>query len=143
MDNIIKVLKKNQNAVIPTKAHTSDSGWDLTAIEIYKKVGEVTLYDTGISVQPPPGFYTEIFPRSSISKTGYMLANSIGVIDESFRGSLLIALRKIDKDSPDIELPCKIAQLVLRKREDADILVVNTLEDTERGEGGFGSTDSK
>ena len=140
MENIIKVLKKREDAVLPTRAHSTDSGWDLTVVDIYKKIGDVTLYDTGIVVQPPEGYHTEIFPRSSISKTGYMLANSIGLVDQSYLGTILIALRKVDGNSPDIELPCKIAQLVLRKREDATMELVEDLEDTERGAGGFGST---
>ena len=77
----IKVIKHMDNAIIPTKAHTSDIGYDITCIDIYKKINSrITLYETGIQVKPPSGYYVEIVPRSSICKTGYMLANSILII---------------------------------------------------------------
>ena len=81
MNNSIKYEIEDKRAVIPTKAHTTDIGYDLTAIDVYKKISnKITLFETGIAVSPPTGYYIEIVPRSSISKTGYMLANSIGII---------------------------------------------------------------
>ena len=137
----IKFVKNHSQAVTPSKAYPSDTGYDLTIIDVKKKLNNgVVLFDTGISVKPPEGYYTEIVPRSSLSKTGWMLANSLGIIDSSDRGNVLIALIKIDPNASEFQIPfCKF-QLILRKLEVAEMLEVSTLEDTERGEGGFGST---
>lgn len=157
----IKVILDDKNAVLPTKAHPSDTGYDLTAIKIHKKVPSyykgkqeqiylqmlknsmTTLYDTGIIVKPSEGYYTEIIPRSSISKTGYILANSVGIIDNTYRGHLLIALTKIDNSKPDLKVPFCKCQLVVRKIEPSRLVQVSSFEEekTERDEGGFGSTD--
>lgn len=140
-NNTVRFLLTHPDAIKPTKAHPSDIGYDLTAISIFKSFENgVTLYDTGIQVSPPSGYYTEILPRSSLSKTNYILANSVGVIDPDYRGNLLIAMRKIDSCQPDIELPfCKF-QLVLRKAEYFDMVETESLNETVRGDGGFGSS---
>lgn len=139
-----KVLKCKENAVIPSKAHQSDTGFDLTVIDIVKRIDDKTaLYGTGIKVVPPFGFYFEIIPRSSISKTGYTLANNVGVIDQSYRGELLVALTKVNDDSKDIELPCRIAQLVPREYYHFVPKVVDDVSETSRGSGGFGSSNEK
>ncbi len=134
-------VKDNQEAVVPTKGTPYAVGYDLTAISVYKKLSEkTTLYDTGIKVQPPQGYYTEILPRSSITKTGYCLSNSVGTIDSDYRGTLLIALTRIDEGFPELTLPFTKCQLVLRRHEDYILREVNSLSDTVRGDGGFGST---
>ena len=135
-------VKDDPNAVIPTKGTPFAVGYDLTAISVYKKLSDrTTLYDTGIKVQPPNGYYTEIVPRSSMSKTGYCLSNSIGTIDSDYRGRLLIALTRIDDGFPELTVPFTRCQLVLRKHEDYTIRQVVSLSETERDCGGFGSTD--
>lgn len=141
----IEFKKTDKRAVTPTKAHETDIGFDLTAIDIYKKLNDnVVLFETGIIVNPPKGYYTEIVPRSSISKTGYILANSVGIIDPHYRGSLKIPVRFIDDDLPPPLLPfCKF-QLILRKIEECTMKEVK--EDfniTDRGSGGFGSSDKQ
>jgi dUTP pyrophosphatase len=136
----ILVKKNHEQAVIPSRANESDIGLDLVAIKEYKVLNNgVILYDTGLSVTPPKGYYLEILPRSSLSKTGWMLANSVGVVDPSYRGNLLIALIKIGNSSL-IPLPFCKCQLVLRKAEYSCVEEVSTLSETERGIGGFGST---
>tara|TARA_Y100000389_G_scaffold201059_1_gene242863 strand:- start:10490 stop:11230 length:741 start_codon:yes stop_codon:yes gene_type:complete len=138
--------KCKECAVIPSKAHQSDTGFDLTIIDKVKRIDEKTvLYGTGIKVIPPSGYYFEIVPRSSISKTGYILSNNIGIIDQSYRGELLVALTKINPEAPDIELPCRIAQLIPREYIHLIPIVVSTdsFSDTTRGSGGFGSSGEK
>jgi dUTP pyrophosphatase len=136
-------VKDDPQAVTPTKATPYAVGYDLTAISVYKKLTDrTTLYDTGIKVQPPEGYYTEILPRSSLSKTGYCLSNSVGTIDSDYRGRLLIALTRIDDGFPELTLPFTRCQLVLRRHEDYTLRGVDTLADTIRGSGGFGSTDT-
>lgn len=135
----IKIVDKNAKPLV--KAHPSDIGFDLVAISKVKDLGEhTTMYDTGIAICPPAGYYTEIVPRSSIAKTGYILSNSIGLIDPNYRGTLKICLTKIDQTKPDLQVPFKLAQLVIHKSHDIDIIKVQELTNTDRGEGGFGST---
>lgn len=140
------VGKTDERAIIPSKNHASDVGWDLTIIEKTKSISDlIHMYDTGIKVMPQSGFYVEVVPRSSLSKTGYMLVNSVGIIDQSYLGSIKIVLVKVDPSMPDIELPCRCAQMIIRKYHHAEVVEVESdfFEETERGAGGFGSTDQK
>lgn len=123
----------------PHKARASDSGFDLNLIGIRKTFGKVTLYGTGVSVEPPTGFYFDMVPRSSMIKSGYMLANSVGIIDQGYTGEIMVTLIKVDPDAPDLELPCKMVQLIPRRWHGFHP-VNSELNSTERGEGGFGST---
>lgn len=104
----IRFVISDEDAVIPTKAHEEDIGYDLTIIKVFRCISaQTTLYDTGLAMSPPDGFYLEILPRSSLSKTGYMLSNSVGVIDPQYTGNLMVALTKVDPSMPDIELPAR------------------------------------
>ena len=115
MSNIIKFKKTLIDAVVPSAATKGDVGYDLTAIELVKKMGKNTyMYDTGICVEPPVGFYTEIVPRSSIVKTGYVLSNSVGIIDPHYSGSLKVCFTKVDESMPDLEVPFTKCQLLLK-----------------------------
>ena len=139
----IKVFKTNKDAIIPSKAFEEDAGYDLTIINKIKDFNSRTsLYDTGIKIEVDDGYYTEIVPRSSISKFGYMLANNIGIIDNHYRGNLMVALTKIADDAPEIVFPFKCCQLIIRKQISANLYEVSedTLSSTVRNEGGFGST---
>ena len=134
----------DKRAVIPSRAGENEVGYDLTIIEKIKDMSTNTaMYDSYISVQPPDGVYFEIVPRSSISKTGYILTNSVGIIDPSYRGTLKVVLTKIDQTKPDIELPNKRFQLIPRTfiSNMFEPKNVDKLSNTERGSGGFGSTD--
>ena len=134
----------DERAIIPSRAGENEVGYDLTIIEKVKDMSTNTaMYDSYISVQPPDGVYFEIVPRSSISKTGYILTNSVGIIDPSYRGTLKVVLTKIDETKPNIELPNKRFQLIPRTfiSNMFKSKSVDKLSNTQRGEGGFGSTD--
>ena len=93
----IHVQLCHPHAQLPERAHVSDIGFDLTLIsrvdgKTEDTVHDVTVFDTGIKIQPPPGHYVEILPRSSLYKEGYMLVNSVGVIDPEYEGDLMVAL---------------------------------------------------
>tara|TARA_A100001015_G_C14958093_1_gene699660 strand:- start:347 stop:790 length:444 start_codon:yes stop_codon:yes gene_type:complete len=144
MSSTIQFKTHHENAVIPTRAGIEEVGFDLTIIEKVKDISSNTaMYDSYISVQPPDGIYFEIVPRSSISKTGYILTNSIGIIDPSYRGTLKVVLTKIDNNAPDLELPNKRFQLIPRTFISSifTVEITDTLNDTKRGSGAFGSTD--
>jgi dUTP pyrophosphatase len=136
-------FKKTDNrAVIPKKAYDTDTGLDLVAIDVFKRLENgVIMLETGIAVKPPSGYYTEILPRSSIIKTGFILANSVGIIDSSFRNSLKIAIIPVYENTVfNFEDIKNKFQLVIRKIEDFEVEEVDDLDITERGMGGFGST---
>lgn len=133
--------KEDEHAIIPYKTMFSDVGYDLTIIRIEKKyTPTTTLYDTGISVNIPFGYYAEIVPRSSLSKTGYMLANNVGIIDNSYRGRLYIPLIKVCAESPELTLPVTCCQLIFKKQEFVFMEETDAMDATTRGGGGFGST---
>lgn len=136
------VFKSDEDAIIPSKAKFSDVGYDLTIIKKVKDLTSKTaLYDTGIKISVKTGFYGEVVPRSSLSKSGYMLANSVGIIDPSYTGNIMVALTKIDDSAPDLELPFRCCQLIFRKHIYADIEQVEMdFDTTSRGAGGFGSS---
>lgn len=169
---VTKIKKINEKAEIPTKGHPSDSGWDLTVIGVDKIKGDTIFFKTGLQVRPPAGHYFEIYPRSSIAPLPLMLANSVGIIDENFSGELIVAIRVLHSEmglsNERTSFPSgminaldarpssitevanlilgkkpKIAQMILRKRLDTTFEEVEDLEETDRGAGGFGSTDSK
>jgi len=147
-DPVLKIIKVDKDAIVPTKNNYSDAGLDLTIIKESKRLNSDTvLYDTGIKLEIPNGYYVEIVSRSSISKSGYMLANNIGIIDQGYTGNLYIALRKINKDCEDLVLPYKCSQIIVKKQIYPKIIIRDDTEkeiknqDTSRGDGGFGSTD--
>lgn len=155
---IIKVKKLHEDAVLPKSAHDEDAGYDLIAIDNGTWSKTYIEYKTGIAIQPEPGWHTEIFPRSSISKYDLVLANSIGLVDQIYTNEVIVRFKFIynhDSIQDEIEYPDtvnrlpviykkgdKIAQLVIRKTEKADFKWVDELENTDRV-GGFGSTDAK
>lgn len=144
MNGIIKVSKVDSRAVLPKKAHDDDAGFDLTIIEKLKDVGSDTaLYRTGLKFQFfEPRYYLGLYARSSLVKSGYIITNSVGIIDPNFLGEVLVCLTKVDPNAKDIECPIKVAQLIPHKIEDFKMKIVelSEFEDTERGTGGFGST---
>lgn len=150
---LLKIYKADADAIVPSKNNYSDAGLDLTIIKEYKRLNSDTvLYDTGIKLEIPNGYYVEIVPRSSISRSGYILANSIGIIDQGYTGNLYVALRKINKDCEELVLPYKCCQIIMKKQIYPKIIIEDLVVGTEthsqcdsatsRGSGGFGSTDA-
>lgn len=143
----IKVCKTNLKAVLPSKAHDGDAGYDLHIIEKVKDINSNTaLYSTGLKFQFfEAGWYLALYARSSLIKSGYILTNSVGIIDGGFMGTVLVSLTKVNAESSDIQLPAKIAQIIPQQLHTLDIHEVsedNFLQ-TSRGDGGFGSSDAK
>ena len=135
-----RYVLSDPSAVHPTKGHLSDTGFDLTLVKFDGKKGSALMYNTCIQLQPCHGYYFDLVARSSLSKTGYILANSVGIIDQNYTGDVKVALIKIDKDAPDLVLPFKGVQLIPRVWCHMHPVHVNRLDDTDRGSGGFGST---
>ena len=124
----------------PTKNKFSDSGYDLSIIFKLREIDDVHYFDTGITVEPPNGFYFELVGRSSIAKTGWMLANNIGIIDASYRGTIIVPLIKVNPEANELQLPKKLVQIIPRQLILMKGVEVQTLDNTSRGGGGFGSS---
>jgi len=137
-----KWVKADENAIPPIKFRETDVGFDLSIIKEYKRFPGTSsiLYDTGIKIQPEEGYYIEIVPRSSLPKSGYALSNSIGVIDPGYTGSVLVWLHKINPDAKPIEFPFRCVQMIIRRFIVGEMIQVENFDETDRGEGGFGST---
>jgi dUTP pyrophosphatase len=136
----LKIKKLHPNAVIPCYAKAGDAGMDLVAIsEEWNKDSTMVTYDTGLSLEIPEGYVGLLFPRSSVSKTTLNLANSVGVIDSGYRGSLMLKFRYLEEGDV-YDVGDRVAQLVIMKLPFVEITEVAELSSSERGEGGFGST---
>ncbi len=138
----LRVQRLRSDAVLPFKARVSDSGYDLTLLGVEKRYGEVALYQTGLRVEPPPGYYLDVVPRSSIIKLGYLMANSVGVIDRAYRGELLIPLIRTDPKATELALPARVAQMIPRAIQHFPVVEVDQLGSSARGARGFGSSGS-
>ena len=129
---------------IPKRGHETDAGIDLTAMAVEQKKSDIFFFDSGISIQLSEGYYAEIIPRSSIIKTDFFLANSVGIIDPDYRGRILIPFRYLGESrgiqAAEKLLNQRIGQLIVRKLEKCKIQIVDSLKETDRGEKGFGST---
>ena len=148
----IKVQKTHELATFE-KAHASDTGWDLTCCDVIEKKSGLFFLDLGIRTQPPAGHYFQLYPRSSFSKTKYIVANSVGIIDTDYRGQWYLAVKPINvhypgnftiEDIKDDLLGKKVAQAVLfRMNMYQEVQFTDKLSNTKRGEGSFGSSDEK
>lgn len=147
MENV-KIKKLKENAVIPKKAFPYDAGWDLAAcldcdsVEI--PIGKTVLIGTGLAMAVPNGYFGGIFARSGLStKQGLRPANCVGVLDASFRNEVMVPLYNDSNEVRIVKNGDRIAQLIILPVYDTDMEVVEELNETDRGMGGFGSTDRK
>lgn len=135
----IKFKKLHENAVVPKYAKPGDAGMDLTAIsEEWNKDNSLVTFGTGLSIEIPEGYVGLIFPRSSIYKTTLNLSNSVGVIDSGYRGEIMFKFRYLEEGSV-YEIGDRVGQILILPYPTIEF-EEGELSDTERGEGGFGST---
>lgn len=153
----VKIKKLHKDAVIPKYETVGSVGMDLTATsKEYDKYGNI-VFGTGISIQLPDGYYADLRPRSSISKYDLVLANSVGTVDSDYTGELILkfkcslklephyyAVNTMEAKLPDFqkeyEIGDRIAQLVILPYPKVSFVEVDELSKTDRGTGGFGST---
>jgi dUTP pyrophosphatase len=137
----VRIKKLNENAVIPSYAKDGDAGMDLVATSIISNTSTQITYGIGLALEIPNGFVGLVFPRSSVRKTRLMLSNCVGVIDSGYRGELQATFRKHKGvASTKYEVGDRIAQIMIIPHPEVEFNEVNELSNTERGEGGFGST---
>jgi dUTP pyrophosphatase len=152
---IVKVKKLHPDAVLPKQATDTDAGYDMVAIDdgVWDANQRFIEYDTGIAVEPPSGYHSKISARSSISKFDLVLCNGEGLIDNSYRNSIKFRFKPVYTmltmgPAVGFKVPLnifkkgdKIGQIKIEKTYYADFEEVDTLSQTERGLGGFGSSD--
>jgi dUTP pyrophosphatase len=139
----IKIINKSKHE-LPTYASVAAAGMDLRANlseSIVLKSLERTLVATGLFIELPIGFEAQIRPRSGLAfKNGLTVLNSPGTIDADYRGEIKVILVNLSKEDFVINDGERVAQMVIAKHEQADWMEVDQLDETARGEGGFGST---
>lgn len=140
----IKVKKLKENAIIPTRGSNQAAGYDLYACidsPIVVVPHQTVKVGTGLSIEVPNGYFGAVFARSGLAtKQGLRPANAVGVCDSDYRGEYIVALHN-DTNFPQTINPMeRIAQLVVIPYLPIKFKEVDELSDTERGDGGFGST---
>lgn len=147
MDFSVKIKKLNENAILPTYGTEFSAGADLYACEGEEVVigaGETRLIHTGIAIEIPCGYVGLIYARSGLAaKRGLAPANKVGVIDSDYRGEIMVALHNHSSVAQGIADGERVAQIVFTPYATASFCLVDTLEESERGAGGFGSTGRK
>ena len=162
----VKIKKMHKDAVIPTYAKKGDAGMDLTAVS--KKIDEQGnfVYGTGLAFEIPEGYVGLLFPRSSNAKTNMYLTNSVGVLDSGYRGEVMFKYKTVHNLASMIQflwqkyilrkpilnirietLSCnhyeigdRIGQIIIIPYPQIEFVEVDELSETERGEGGYGSS---
>lgn len=153
----VNIKKLHPDAVVPSYAHSTDCGLDLTAVSrTFDEYGNV-VYGFGLAFEIPEGYAGFIFPRSSNHKSGLLLTNSVGVIDAGYRGEVTAKfvtqlnyptyedenksrIRHIYDENKIYNIGDRVAQMVILPYPKVEFVEVDELSETERGTGGYGST---
>ena len=144
---IVNIRRISDTAITPVKSHTQDACFDLFANEdVVLKYGETRVVPTGIAIELPDGYYADVRPRSGITSKSALRVH-LGTIDSNYRGDIGIICENtnhLDEESIiKIKRGDKIAQILVQKLPEIELVEVNELSDSERGLNGFGSTDKK
>ncbi|MBO4335234.1 MAG: dUTP diphosphatase [Desulfovibrio sp.] len=137
----IRFTRLCPEAQAPFRGSSDSAGYDLTAVsKTWDAQRKCWFFGTGLAVEIPPGYVGLLFPRSSVFKTRYLLANCVGVIDADYRGEIKAIFRDLDNGASDYAIGERIAQLLIVPVPDVDYVEVSELSRTVRGSGGLGST---
>ena len=138
----LRVKRLSSSATLPVRAHPADAGLDLhSAVDLDIPPGETRLVGTGLALELPPGTEAQIRPRSGLALThSVTVLNTPGTIDEGYRGEVGVILINHGQRVFEVRRGMKVAQLVVQPTLAVEIVAVDALSDTPRGEGGFGST---
>ena len=157
--NTVKIVRIAPDVVIPTKAHDTDAGFDLYAYcpdasfyswesgcqlnvkGVKVRPNETYKFHTGIKLAIPDGYWGGIYARSGLATNcGLRPANCVGVIDSSYRGEIIVAIHNDSNETQLVHNGDRIAQLVIQKVEPTVFEEVSELDETSRGESGFGGS---
>ena len=138
----IYCTKLGQNVIIPTRATPGSAGLDLYSCEtVTIEAGQRCIVSTGIAMAIPEDCYGQVMSRSGLAaKNGIFVLNAPGIIDSDYRGELRVILYNSGPEKFIIDEGMRIAQMIITKYESCNFELVDSLDQTERGSGGFGST---
>lgn len=143
----VKFVKLEKSAIVPTYGSVCAAGADLYSLpenSVTIAPGETAIIHTGLAMQIPDGFAGMIFARSGIAtKRGLAPANKVGVIDSDYRGEIMVALHNHSGTVQHVDGGERIAQMVIMPYLKAEFCETDSLQETERASGGFGSTGAK
>lgn len=143
----IKVKKLTPNATVPTMGSKFAAGADLYSAEdadVVIEPSETKFIGTGLAMEIPEGYVGLVYARSGLAcKRGLAPANKVGVVDSDYRGEIKVALHNHGKEAQTVEKGERIAQMVIAPYLSVNYEEADALSETERGEGGFGSTGRK
>ena len=137
-------IQKIGDAKIPNYAHNGDAGLDIYSAEndYILKVGERKGFKTGIKMEIPKGYAALFWDKSGLA-INHGIKTMGGVIDSTYRGEFIVILINLGREDYKIEKNSKISQILIQKVEEAEFEEVENLGDTQRGEGGFGSSGTR
>ncbi len=146
MQTVKFVMSEGNADLAPKQAHFDDAGYDLRSREnIVLAPGQRALVKTGLFLQLPHGYEAQVRPRSGLAyKHGITVVNSPGTVDAGYRGEVGVILLNTDQSEAfEIVRGERIAQMVIQRLPEVELVMVDALDDSLRGEGGFGSTGKK
>lgn len=137
----VKFKRLYEDSVLPKKAYKGDAGLDLTAHSFGNDDDGNFVYGTGVAVEIPEGYVGLVFPRSSICKYTMALTNCVGVIDSGYRGEIMAKFKRTyTHDLKPYKVGERIAQLIIIPYPEIEVVEVDKLGESERGNGGHGSS---
>lgn len=141
----VKIKRLVSEAVMPRRAHASDAGWDLVAVSRKVDADGAVVYGTGLAMEIPEGYVGLVFPRSSVAKKDLVLSNCVGVIDSGYRGEVMAKFKLLDPlvkhdEYHWYDIGDRIAQIVIMRLPEVEMVESEDLSESDRGEGGYGST---
>ena len=138
----VRVKRLTPSATLPARAHPGDAGLDLcAAVDLEIGPGETGLVATGLSLELPPGTEAQVRPRSGLAlKHSVTVLNSPGTVDEGYRGEVGVILINHGRAVFEVKRGMKVAQLVIQPTLAVEVIESDTLSETSRGQGGYGST---
>lgn len=139
---IVYIKKTDKNAIVPSHGSDEAAGYDIHALgDHVVKAGETVMIPTGLCMAVPGGYFGAIYARSGLAaKQGLRPANCVGVVDSDYRGEVKVALHNDSSEDREVKHGDRIAQLVVTPYLYCTFGEADELGETERGEGGFGST---
>lgn len=142
----VKIKKLNENAVIPSYSKQGDAGLDLTATSMTTDEYGNIVYGTGLAFEIPEGYVGLLFQRSSVCKKNIILTNCTGILDSNYRGEVLFKFKYISDEYKHgmhdykYNIGDRIGQIIIMPYPTIEFIECDTLSETNRGSGGFGST---
>ena len=136
-------LESNPDLPLPARATPQAAGYDVRSAEgsVTLEPGEIRLVGTGLVMELPEGVECQVRPRSGLAlRHGITLPNSPGTIDPDYRGELKIIMQNLGGESVTLERGSRIAQLIFARFEEPEVVLSEQVSETDRGDGGFGST---